>query len=232
MTTTPLPRLRVRRKPWNLTRLAARFADGIAHVDAQREPFARWWDEHNARELHRDGPLWIALGDSSVQGVGASSPEAGWVPDVLGRLRELDSDWRVLNLAMTGAKMHHVVEEQIPLVAGRSLEPLLVTCMIGTNDFIGGSTAGRLEADATRLVDRLPTGTWLGRGGGPGRKRSEAFRRPLDAALKTGRIKGFEPYRWPTREGTLAPDRFHPGDLGYRYIADNFWAAWSAEHRD
>ena len=79
--------------------------------------------------------------------------------------------------------MHHVVEEQVPLLSGRSLEPQLITCMIGTNDFIGGSSAGRLEADATRLADHLPAGTWLGRGGGPGRKRSAAFRKPLDAAL-------------------------------------------------
>ena len=227
MTIPPLPRLRVQRKPWNLTRFAARFADGIASVDAQREPFAEYWDEHNARHLNGDGPLWIALGDSSVQGVGATSPEHGWVPNVLARLQELDPAWRVLNLAMTGARMFHVVEDQIPLVTGRELRPQLVTCMIGTNDFIGGSPARRLEADATRLVTHLPDGTWLGRGGGPGRKRSEAFRGPLDAALASGRINGFEPYRWPSREGTLAADRFHPGDLGYRYIADNFWSAYS-----
>lgn len=232
VTREPLPVLRVRRKPWNITRFVARFSDGVADVDAQREPWARHWDEHNADALDDTGPLWVALGDSSVQGVGASSPENGWVPHVLSLLREQDPTWRVLNLSMTGARMSHVVDDQIPLIADRKLDPVMVSCMIGTNDFIAGASASKIAADATRLADHLPAGTWLGRGGGPGKKRSAAFKQPLDDAQRSGQLRRFDPYRWPTRQGTLAADRFHPSDLGYRYIAENFWTAYSAESRE
>jgi len=221
--TQPLPRLRVQRNPWNLTRLLARFSKGVAKVDAQREPYATYWDEANVDAMSEDGPLWLALGDSAVQGVGASSPDAGWVPKVLERLQVENPAWRVINVSMTGARMTHVVDDQLPLIASHGLDPTLVTCMIGTNDFLGGSSAARIRSDAKGLFRQLPTGTYFGRGGGPGQKRSAAFQQSIDAAVAAGSIRTFDPYRWPDRRDCLAEDRFHPNDRGCKHIAENFW---------
>lgn len=222
-----LPKLRVERKPWNLARIASRFLSGVREVDAQREPFAQYWDRHNRAAIEQNGPLWVALGDSATQGVGASSPEKGWVPNVLNRLRaEFGPSWRVINLSMTGARMLHVTRDQIPLIERFSLEPVFVTCMIGTNDFIAGARAETIRSDAERLVTDLPEGTLLGKIAGPGgRSRNRAIREPFFAAADEGKIVLFEPYRWPERQNTLAADRFHPGDRGYEFIADGAWAA-------
>lgn len=58
---------------------------------AMDEPRAGW-DEHNTREFDRpgDGPLWIVLGDSSAQSVGASRYDAGdgeWTAAITAALR-------------------------------------------------------------------------------------------------------------------------------------------------
>ena len=226
-----LPTLRVKRKPWNLARIASIFLSGVREVDSQREPFARYWDQQNELALASPGPLWVALGDSATQGVGASSPQTGWVPEVLARLREtFDPSWRVVNLSMTGARMFHVVDEQIPLIDRFDLEPALVTCMIGTNDFIAGARAETMREDAESLVTSLPAGTLLGKIAGPGgRARNRAIRGPFAAAADKGEVTLFEPYRWPERSNTLAADRFHPGDKGYRFIADGAWRAIAAK---
>ena len=35
-----------------------------------------------------DGPLWVVLGDSTAQGLGAPTPDGGYVGQVLAGLRE------------------------------------------------------------------------------------------------------------------------------------------------
>ena len=72
--TTRLPPLRRRRRRLNLTDIAARVFKGVASVEATIEPFAQQWDDWNDAALRADGPLWVALGDSVTQGIGASGP--------------------------------------------------------------------------------------------------------------------------------------------------------------
>src|SRR6476660_5740717 len=45
--------------------------------------FARHWQAHNDQVLRLDGPLWVVLGDSTAQGLGAHSPDGGYVGQVL-----------------------------------------------------------------------------------------------------------------------------------------------------
>ena len=51
----------------------------------QTQPYAAAWRHANEAALAADGPLWVAIGDSMTQGIGASAPERGWV----GQLAEL-----------------------------------------------------------------------------------------------------------------------------------------------
>jgi len=45
-----------------------RWADGVTAMREDCAAFARYWQAHNDRGLARDdGPLWVALGDSTAQ---------------------------------------------------------------------------------------------------------------------------------------------------------------------
>jgi len=222
-----LPRLRVRRKPWNVARIAGRFIDAIAEIEAQREPWAQHWDEHNARALAASGPLWLVLGDSVAQGIGASSPSNGFVPEVIDRLTDTTGQpWRVVNLAMTGARISHVVNDQLPAIRAVSLEPAVTTCMIGFNDFIGRTRVETIDRGARELVDQVPEDTLFGRVGGPRFvKRSAALGQVLDAGAESGKISLFHPYRWPEATDVMARDRIHLNDRGYKFLANTIFEA-------
>lgn len=222
VTETPLAPLRVERRPLNLTRILSTVSERVALVDGQREPWARYWDRRNARNLEGDGPLWVALGDSTSQGLGARHPDRGFVPEVLRRLRtEHRPDWRLVNLSMTGARIHHVVGDQLNAMRRSGLRPDLVTCLIGVNDMIAGSTRRRISRDTARLVAALPegtvTGTLLERH--PWRVRKATLNSILRDAADRGHLRLFDPWKWTATDDALAVDRFHPGDGGYRQMA-------------
>ena len=56
-----------------------RWADGVAAMREDCAAFARHWQAHNDQMLAHDGPLWVVLGDSTAQGLGADSPDGGYV---------------------------------------------------------------------------------------------------------------------------------------------------------
>jgi hypothetical protein len=60
---------------------------GVRSVRRQIDPFAEQWARANRAALAADGPLWVALGDSMTQGIGASSFDRGWVGQLADRLR-------------------------------------------------------------------------------------------------------------------------------------------------
>ena len=68
----------------------------------QVEQYAAEWQAHNAQALEQAGPLWLVLGDSAAQAVGASSRATGYVGLVLERLRAHGTLWRVVNLSRSG----------------------------------------------------------------------------------------------------------------------------------
>ena len=68
---------------------------GVRQVHAQVAPFAKAWDEANDTALSGEGPLWVVLGDSTAQGIGATAYDQGYV----GQLRTaLDEHSTALSL--------------------------------------------------------------------------------------------------------------------------------------
>ncbi len=142
-----------------------RWTDGVETLRHDRVTFAAYWHARNERVL-RDratdpdpGPLWVALGDSTAQGLGASSPDGGYVGQTLQQLRRASGQhWQVLNLSVSGALIRDVLARQVPLLA--DLKPDLVTCGAGVNDILY-SAPGRLFADLRALLAAVPDGTVL-----------------------------------------------------------------------
>jgi lysophospholipase L1-like esterase len=197
---------------------------GVRSVMDQVEPYARWWEDSNRRALASGRPLWVALGDSMTQGIGASAPDRGWVGQLAAAPPPRLRDVAVLNLAFNGARVQDVLDRQLPaLEEVRSLghEVEVVTLLIGNNDLMSPRWSRRLPASIAELLDVVPRGTVVATQ--PGLQRSAAaFNRVVDAKARTGEIVVAD-FRVPHMRdwrGRLAEDRFHPNDRGYAGMAD------------
>ena len=202
-----------------------RWADGVIELREDCATFASHWDAHNDQALAESGPLWVVLGDSTAQGLGAPSPDGGYVGQVLAELRQRTQlPWRVLNLSVSGSLTRDVLHGQLPRLPA---DPALVTCGIGINDILytaPGKLFGDLRAliaavpDGTVLLDLpLPGGCWgfLGRASVPYVTRinrtihQAAAARALPVAAVSAHFR-------PPWTGKFASDRFHPSQAGYR----------------
>jgi len=225
---TPLPRLRRKRRV-DLPRFIGRFSEGVAQIDAQTEQYHSRWDDHNEGARHDDGPLWVALGDSSTQGVGASEWHFGWTHLVIDRLRAATGEpWRLVNLAMSGGRFRDVADRQIPVLRTMLGTPDLVTCVIGSNDLMWRRGTAAIHRDADDAMARIPAGTLVSRLSGPGSRPgrlNEIFERhAVDREFGL-----FDIWNWPSGRNALAADYVHPNDLGYRYMAELAWPALAAK---
>lgn len=220
----PLPQLR-RKRRLNLPGLIGRVSKGVATVDAQVEAYHQRWDEANEIARAQDGPLWVALGDSSTQGVGASAWENGWTHDVLARLRATTGEpWRIINLSMSGGRFLDVADRQVPVLNTMIETPDLVTCVIGSNDLMWRMGVRGVTSDANRAVDRLPEGAFVSRLNGPG-PRPKLLNNIFERGADTRDHQLFNIWNWPSGRGALAADRVHPSDVGYQYMAELAWSA-------
>ncbi len=225
-----LPPLRRTRRRINLADLAKRLSKGVAKVDATVEPFAAFWDEWNHDQLHAEGPLWVALGDSVTQGVGASSPEASYAMLTYTKLRETTGrPWRLINLSMSGGRFADVIEHQLPTMAAASLQPDAVSAIVGSNDVIWRRNRRAIVHDARALVDLLPEATLLSQvSDSQGDLRRRSVNKVFQQAGGDGKIHLFNAWAWPTMRGMWAEDKFHPNDKAYIEMHRNVWDAFTA----
>jgi acyl-CoA thioesterase I len=211
-----------------------RWADGVTAMREDCAAFARHWGKHNDRVLGLDGPLWVVLGDSTAQGLGASSPDGGYVGQVLAELRQQTGlPWRVFNLSMSGALTRDVICAQLPsMPTGADL----VTCGIGVNDILYTSPA-KLFADLRALIAALPDHTVLldlplpaGCWGFLGRASVPYVARINRTIHQAANVRGLpvaevSAHFTPPWGGKFASDYFHPSQEGYRDWARALLAA-------
>lgn len=191
---------------------------GTAERRAQTVAHAAEWEARNRAVLAAPPErLWIALGDSTSQGIGASAADRGWVGQLLDLLRERDGDgWDVVNLSVTGARIGDVLADQLPRLADLP-EPALVTCGVGANDMLRGR-AGQTMAAVGRLCDALPDGTVVATIPRGVRQRVAAeVNEAIRARCADGRLRLADVWEHtgPPWSGKYASDGFHPNDRGY-----------------
>ena len=205
-----------------------RWADGVTAMRADCAAFASHWQAHNEWVLSQprgSGPLWVALGDSTAQGLGALSPDGGYVGQTVAELRERTGQpWHVLNLSVSGALIRDVLNQQLRRMPASAD---LVTCGIGFNDIMY-TGPGKLFADLRTLLAAVPDqtvlldlpvpvgyGGWLGRASRPYLTR---INRTLHEAAATRGLPVAEisAHFLPPWTGKFACDCFHPSQDGYR----------------
>ncbi len=203
------------------------------------------------RTLPRDREsefVYVALGDSTVAGVGASRPDLNYVGRVHARLRDLYPRARLTNLGIPGATATDVVREGLPRAL--ALNPHLVTVSVGPNDITRGRDVGQYEADldtifgaltretpAVAIANLLPDLALAPRFSPEekatvGRLTAEfndALRRQADRhGVEV--VDLYEPSQRevPDRPSLVSEDDYHPSDEGYARWADLMWGGVEA----
>jgi acyl-CoA thioesterase-1 len=189
---------------------------------------ARWWKDQGAKHGEL---LYVAIGDSAAQGVGASQPGRGYVGLIAQHLRQRTGhSVRVINLSTSGARLREAIALQLaPL---RRLAPDIVTVAIGAND-MPGFERDRFTRELTEVYDSLPAGSivaevpsfYLGVA-----ERNVRLANSIVHRLATEHGFSVAPlYAATRRQGAalyalnqVAADFFHPNDRGYRVWASAF----------
>lgn len=193
--------------------------------------------------------LYVALGDSTVEGVGATSPDRNYVSRLHERLRAVYPSARVVNLGAGGATSADVLLRQLDRAIG--LRPHLVTLSIGPNDITTRvpvatyeknleTILGRLryETTAVAVVNLIPDLAVTPRFS-RSRLREAVGRQTIvfnEALERTGwahRAELVNLYAASQREVPLQPelisaDGYHPSDAGYARWAELVWTGVEA----
>ncbi len=193
--------------------------------------------------------LYVALGDSTVEGVGATIPDRNYVSRLHERLRAVYPSARVVNLGAGGATSADVLLRQLDRAIG--LRPHLVTLSIGPNDITTRvpvatyemnleTILGRLryETSAVAVVNLIPDLAVTPRFS-RSRLREAVGRQTIvfnEALERKGWAHGAELvnlYAASQREVPLQPelissDGYHPSDTGYARWAELVWTGVEA----
>ncbi len=187
---------------------------------------------------------YVALGDSTVEGIGASSPEQTYVARLHARLRARYPRAEVENLGVAGARSADVLNGQLDRAI--ALAPDLVTLSIGPNDITAGVPVEQYERHVAAILDRLVAATravivvnllpdlaltprFRGR---PEQALVERLTARFNEALRrlarerpVELVDLFGPSReeLPRRPELVAADGYHPSDAGHARWAELMW---------
>lgn len=203
---------------------------GAVIAAAAIEPHAEWW--RTQRALAGD-LLYVAIGDSAAQGVGASVPGQSYVGLLANRARAATGRTvRVINLSQSGGRVHEALTKQVAHLAG--LAPDVVTVAIGANDIGVAFDATRFEREIDELYRQLPRHAivadvpafYFGWRERQSRLASEIIHRVADTyGLDVAPLHAATKHQSAARYflNQAAADLFHPNDRGYAVWASAFF---------
>jgi lysophospholipase L1-like esterase len=206
------------RRSSHLLTLLARVLPGVKKVENEIATYAAAWHEHNIAALASSKPLWVVLGDSLSQGVGASSIEQSWVEQAARKLAAVGLDYRVINLSISGATVTDVLDRQIPALDGLASTPAVVTVLIGSNDVIHHNLRSSLLAHYRAMLAALPRGAFVGI---PDRARG-ALGEIAELVAEQERNGAVHAVQVRVSSSLRAEDHFHFNDGGYALFAEDF----------
>jgi lysophospholipase L1-like esterase len=218
----------------NYKRFRRRIAENALVLNETLPINSKWWRDLAKRKGEL---LYVSIGDSAAQGIGASTPARGYVGLLAQHVRRTTGRTvRVINLSVSGATVGLAVRDQLPRFA--KLKPDVVTVAIGAND-IARWDAAEFESGIRRLFATLPLFAIVAdlpcfHFPQNERKVAEANRILREVAAEhqltvvplhaTTKRQGFR-----SVATQFANDLFHPNDRGYRIWADAFLPELTAD---
>jgi acyl-CoA thioesterase-1 len=210
-----------------IRRAQAKLEQSRSTINETLPVHSKWWRDTAGTE----GELvYVALGDSAAQGIGASAPKNSYVGVIADHIRTVTGRTvRVVNLSVSGATVALAVADQLPRFA--TFQPDMVTVAIGAND-IAAFEPALFEAGIRKVLDALPDDAivadlpyfylpW-------NEKKVAVGNRILREVAAEHGLTVVPLHETMRREGVrgmltqFAEDLFHPNDHGYRVWASAF----------
>lgn len=198
--------------------------------------YQKQWAEQNKTPQNSENLLYIALGDSAAQGVGASQRKYSYVSRLGSKLsEEYKRPSQVINLSVSGAKIQDVIDTQVPQLSNYTIgEGAIVTIDIGTNDVTrGAARSPEFAEQLDTLFAKLPKQTvvadlpYLGKSRYQSKNNDIVFANQVlrEKAQKYGlRVAPlYENLQKKNSWFVYSGDFFHPSDYGYSIWFDSFW---------
>jgi acyl-CoA thioesterase I len=200
----------------------------LIRLHSQVATYQDYW-HNNANQTGQI--IYVAMGDSAAQGIGASQPTNGYVGRLAERIAAAQGKTvRVVNISETGAKLKDIINSQLPEMV--KYQPAIVTLDIGGND-IKQFDAKKYEVEMSEIMSRLPKGTYISDvpyfttrfwNNSKVNEANQIFYR-----LSKSHDLQLVPLHIYTKEQIsrwhdFAADWFHPNDRGYHVWADAFWS--------
>jgi lysophospholipase L1-like esterase len=203
------------------------FAARLGELYTQLARYQKYWSKANLIPVSHNDFVYVALGDSAAQGVGASKPDKGYVGLIAKELQQNRQEKvKTINLSKSGARISDVINVQLPLYKKLDLTNRhVITIEIGAND-ITVFNKQKFENEMQELMSKLPKNTIISDlPSFSGSRYAMHEPRVLQANEIISRLAvehGFKPAELHKRVAanhglrTFAADMFHPSDYGYK----------------
>lgn len=126
------------------------------YVYASIPVFARSWNKANAKPVDSNSIVIVALGDSTVQGLGALTPQLGFVGRVADQVsQQTGKSVQVHNFSRSGAESGEVVKDQLPKIKKLSRYDVVLVA-VGPNDITHKKSLKDFEENTNKIIAELP----------------------------------------------------------------------------
>jgi acyl-CoA thioesterase I len=201
---------------------------------SQISRYQKYWQQQNVQAGSGGGLIYLALGDSTAQGIGASFPQRGYVGLITEKLKsDYRQNVRVVNLSKSGAKVEDVLSTQLEQLEKYETSDTIITMQIGSNDILNfdeESFTKGMEAIMARLPKHTVVGDIPYFGGGRYKSHEPDIIKANEIIYRLAKEKGVRVAR--VHDATkssdsirnYAIDYFHPSNRAYKYWAGAFLA--------
>ena len=187
-------------------------------VYTQRPRYAQYWRDGNGRINDHAAIHLVVLGDSLMQGIGASKPTRGLAGLAASHVAaRTGRPVRVTNLSRTGAKVAEVLADQLPRAPLDDADVVLVC--VSANDAFKRVPLSEYRDALDQLLGKLPREKTVA--ADVALVRAHGIYQPVMTELADSHgivradvVRAFSGVGTPLK--IVAGDFFHPNDRGYR----------------